>query len=197
MESFFYLLQSQPFFAIFGVVAAGIALGKVTVQGISLGSVVCILLVGLLLSMWSHHTYDISLVLSDVLKSVFFNLFIFAVGVKIGPQFFSGLERDGWHMVAIGLIIATLAPAISWLCGWYFDWPQGAVAGLLAGSNNSSATFGAANSAIEGGAVTAAAGTSLDLVTGMLAASFALCYTIAEVQYVLFMRWLPGLAKID
>ena len=70
------------------------------------------------------------------------------MGVKIGPQFFAGLRRDGWHMVAIGAIVAVLAPAISYFFGWLFDLPPGAVAGLLAGSNNSSATFGTASSAL-------------------------------------------------
>jgi uncharacterized transporter YbjL len=45
------------------------------------------------------------------------------MGVKIGPQFFAGLQRDGWHMVTIGLIVAVIAPAISYLCGWVFHLP--------------------------------------------------------------------------
>ena len=54
-------------------------------------------------------------------------------------------------MVAIGAIVAVLAPAISYFFGWLFDLPPGAVAGLLAGSNNSSATFGTASSALSVG----------------------------------------------
>jgi hypothetical protein len=98
----FHFLQSQPFFVIFGVVALGMWLGRQKLGGISLGSVVCIILVGLLTSIWSYNATGVSLALPDVLKTVFFNLFIFAIGVKIGPQFFAGLERDGWHLVAIG-----------------------------------------------------------------------------------------------
>lgn len=71
--------------------------------------------------------------------------------MKIGPQFFAGLERDGWHLVTIGLIVAVLAPLVAFACGKFFDWPAGSVAGVLAGSNNSSATFGAASAALSGG----------------------------------------------
>ena len=197
MDAVFQFLHGQPFLVIFGVVAAGMAIGKRAIAGVSPGSVVGILLVGLALSIWSFNSTGVSLSLPDILKTVFFNLFIFSMGVKIGPQFFAGLERDGWHLVAIGAVVAVLAPAITLLCGWIFTLPQGAVAGLLAGSNNSSASFGTAASAIQSGLVQVRDGGSPDLIAGALSAAFALCYAVSEVQFVLFMKWLPGLARID
>jgi putative transport protein len=194
---FFQFLHNQPFFIIFGVVALGMWLGTKKIGGIALGSVVCIILVGLILSMWAQNAAGVSLTLPDILKTVFFNLFIFAIGVKIGPQFFSGLERDGWHLVAIGLIVAVLAPGLAYACGWLFEWPAGTVAGVLAGSNNSSATFGAASSALQSGGRELAPGSSLALVTGALSAAFALCYTVSQVQFVLLMKLLPKLAGFD
>jgi AspT/YidE/YbjL antiporter-like protein len=149
MDGLFGFLQNQSFLVIFGVVAIGMALGKLAIRGISLGSVVCIILAGLVTSIWAYNSAGVSLTLPDVPKTVFFNLFIFAMGVKIGPQFFAGLERDGWHMVAVGVIVAVLAPLLSYLCGWMFHLPQGAVAGVLAGSNNSSSAFGTASSALQ------------------------------------------------
>src|SRR5262245_12295566 len=171
MPGLFQFLQSQPFFAIFGVGALGMALGKIAVKGISLGSVVCIVIVGIVVSIAAYRTTGMALMLPEILKTVFFNLFIFAIGVKIGPQFFSGLERGGWSIVAIGVIVAVLAPVLSWLCAWFFDLPQGALAGLLAGSNNSSATFGAASSALQSDAITIRAGGSREAITGVLSAA--------------------------
>lgn len=197
MSAFFEFLGSQPFFAIFGVVAIGMWLGKFSVKGISLGSVVCIVVVGIALSIAAYRVAGVSLVLPDILKTVFFNLFIFAIGVKIGPQFFSGLERGGWKLVAIGVIVAVLAPLFAWICARSFGLPEGALAGVLAGSNNSSATFGAASSALQSEAAAARLGDSLPQVTGTLSAAFALCYAFAQVQYVLFMRFLPALARLD
>jgi putative transport protein len=193
----FQFLHDQPFFTIFGVVALGMWLGAKKIGGISLGSVVCIILVGLVVSIWAYNAARVSLALPDILKTVFFNLFIFAIGVKIGPQFFSGLERDGWHLVAIGLVVAVLAPALAYACGRLFDWPDGAVAGVLAGSNNSSASFGAASSAVQSGGRELAPGSSVALVTGALSAAFALCYTVSQVQFVLLMKLLPKLARFD
>ena len=47
MSAIFHFLQAQPFVALFGVLAAGMILGKPAIRGISLGSVVCIIFVGL------------------------------------------------------------------------------------------------------------------------------------------------------
>src|SRR5262245_19672024 len=105
MTGAFRVLQSQPFFVIFGAVALGMWLGRKKIRGVALGSVVCIILVGLLTSILAYQN-GVSLALPDILKTVFFNLFIFAIGVKIGPQFFAGLEREGWKLVAIGAIVA-------------------------------------------------------------------------------------------
>ena len=196
MTGIFHFFASQPFFVIFSVVAAGMWLGRKKVRGVSLGSVVCIILVGLVTSI-AAHTSGVSLELPDVLKTIFFNLFIFAIGVKIGPQFFAGLERDGWHLVTIGLIVAAIAPLLAYAFGWLFAWPPGTVAGVLAGSNNSSATFGAATSAVQSGAAQLAPGSSVAIVTATLSAAFALCYTVSQVQFVLLMKLLPGLARFD
>jgi putative transport protein len=197
MSALFHFLQAQPFVALFGVLAAGMILGRPAIRGISLGSVVCIIFVGLLVSIGSYTSTGTALALPDVVKTIFFNIFIFALGVKIGPQFFAGLKRDGWHMVAIGAIVAVLAPAISYVFGWIFELPPGAVAGLLAGSNNSSATFGTASSALTSNAYRPPAGVSVESVAGMLSASFALCYAATQVQFVLFMKILPRLAGFD
>jgi putative transport protein len=196
MNGLFEFLHNQPFFTIFGVVAAGMWLGRQKIGGIALGSVVCIILTGLVTSIGALQT-GVSLAMPDVLKTIFFNLFIFAIGVKIGPQFFAGLERDGWHLVLIGLIVAVCAPVLAYGLGWFFQWPEGTVAGMLAGSNNSSATFGSATSAVQSAAFRAPEGSSAEIVTATLAAAFALCYTVSQVQFVLLMKLLPSLARFD
>jgi putative transport protein len=197
MTPVFHLLQREPFIAIFGVTALGMWLGRRSAGGISLGSVVCILLVGLAASMASYHVTGVSLASSDVLKSIFFNLFIFAMGVKIGPQFFAGLQREGWRLIVVGVVVAVLAPVLAYACSAIAHLPQGATAGLLAGANNSSASFGTAASAMQSDAFRPSPGDTAAMVTGTLAAAFALCYAISEVQYVLFMKWLPAMAGFD
>jgi putative transport protein len=139
----------------------------------------------------------VSLAIPEVVKTVFFDLFLFAVALRIGPQFFSGLQRDGWRMVTIAVIVAVVAPLLSYLCGNWFHLPAGSVAGLLAGSNNSSASFGAASSAITAGSAHLKNGTSADQVVGNLSASFALSYLVAEISFVLLIKYLPKILRFD
>ena len=39
------------------------------------------------------------------LKAVFFLLFLFAVGYKVGPQFFRGLKKDGLPQVGFAVLM--------------------------------------------------------------------------------------------
>jgi putative transport protein len=196
IQQLLQFLHDQPFFAIFGVVAVGMAGGRIKFGGLSFGSVICIILAGLGVSLLAS-SYGIALTVPSLVQTIFFNLFIFAIALRIGPQFFSGLQRDGARMATVGVIVALLAPLLSYACGVLFDLPRGSVAGLLAGANNSSASFGAANAALASGSARLDAGASIDRVVATLSASFALSYLVAEVAFVLFMKFLPTLARID
>ena len=77
MHSFFQFLHDQPFFLVFGTVALGMALGRIRFWGLNFGSVICIIIVGLALSVWSSQGYGIVQNVPDVVKTIFFNLFLY------------------------------------------------------------------------------------------------------------------------
>src|SRR5689334_9809098 len=102
-------LAGQPFMLLFVVVAVGYVLGRVNVKGIGLGATASTLLVGLALSLLAVHSYGIKLSIPEFASTVFFNLFMFSVGMKVGPQFISGLRRDAGKFIVLGLLIPILA----------------------------------------------------------------------------------------
>ena len=61
------------------------------------------LVAGIAISQWAYLGYAIRYVVSALLTTVFLNLFMFAVGLKVGPQFSTGLRRDGVKGVAIAV----------------------------------------------------------------------------------------------
>jgi putative transport protein len=193
----FDFLQSHPFLLLFGVVAAGMATGRLSVKRVGLGSVVGIILVGVTISATAELTAGSELKIPEFVQTIFFNVFCFAVGVRVGPQFFSGLGRDGWRLVLLGLMVPLLATPLAYLCIRAFALPQGTAAGLLAGANNASAAFGAAASAVHSDALRLAPGGSASQVLAHLSAAFALSYTVGELVFVLYMRLLPRLARFD
>ena len=93
------------------VIAAGIYLGKMKVGGISLG-VTFVLFVGILMG---HFGYTVN---SEVLKFVRefgLILFIFAIGLQVGPAFFSSFKEGGirLNMLAVGIIALNVAMVLA------------------------------------------------------------------------------------
>src|ERR1700739_1912730 len=80
-------LRQNPELAIFLTLALGFLLGRVRFGTFKLGNVVGTLLAGVLVG-------QLSIRVSPVVDVVFFDLFLFAVGYRVGPQFFRGLRRS-------------------------------------------------------------------------------------------------------
>ena len=85
MEWIINQLRDHPELAIFLTIFLGFWLGKLRIGKFTLGTVTSVLLVGVLVGQLNIA------VRSD--KSDFFCFSVFAVGYKVGPQFFRGLKR--------------------------------------------------------------------------------------------------------
>lgn len=86
MEWIIHLLRQHSELAIFLTIAAGFWIGKMKIKQFSLGIVTSVLLVGVLVG-------QLNITIEEPVKSVFFLLFLFAIGYKVGPQFFRGLKK--------------------------------------------------------------------------------------------------------
>jgi putative transport protein len=101
-------LGSYPFVLLFTTLALGTTLGRVKLGFLTLGSTAATLLVGILISLSAYLGYGIRYAVPALLTTVFLNLFMFAVGLKVGPQFLAGLRRDGAKGVAVALVVVVL-----------------------------------------------------------------------------------------
>ena len=99
---------SYPFVLLFATLAAGTALGRAKLGFLTLGSTAGTLLVGTSISLWAYLGFGIRYAVPGLVTTIFLNLFMFAVGLKVGPQFLAGLRRDGVKGVTIALIVVTL-----------------------------------------------------------------------------------------
>ncbi|MEU7732435.1 aspartate-alanine antiporter, partial [Streptomyces griseus] len=87
------IFQPHPELLVFLVVAFGFLLGKIRYRAIALGAVTGCLVAGLLLGAQFKVQID------DTVKNLFFIMFLFALGYRVGPQFFQGLRKDGLPQV--------------------------------------------------------------------------------------------------
>ena len=87
MDWFVTSLRENPELAIFLTLAIGFVIGRIRIGSFSLGNVVGTLLAGVRGRPARDPTSH------PLVKVVFFDLFLFATGYKVGPQFFRGLSR--------------------------------------------------------------------------------------------------------
>ena len=134
-------MQQNPELAIFLALAIGFAIGRVKLGSFSLGTVVGTLFAGVLIGQ-----FDVKV--PALVKTVFFDLFLFTTGYKVGPQFFRGLKRDALSQVTLTLVLCTTCLAAALIAAKLFDYDIGTAAGLLAGAFTESTVIGTAGDAI-------------------------------------------------
>jgi putative transport protein len=81
-------------------------------------------------------------------KVVFFDLFLFATGYKVGPQFFRGLKKNALTQVALTVVLCVTSLAVAFTAAKLLHYDRGTAAGLLAGAFTESTVIGTAGDAI-------------------------------------------------
>jgi putative transport protein len=94
MEVFFKWLAANPYILLFFTVGGAVLLGKVSIKGYGLGMVASAIVVGAGVAAWAS-TYGIKMELNNFTKSLFYYLFMYGVGLRVGPSFINSLKGDG------------------------------------------------------------------------------------------------------
>ncbi len=148
----------------FLTLAVGNLLGRLGFRGLQLGAVPATLLVGVLVG-------QAGVPLTGEHKTFFLFLFLFATGYSVGPQFFSGLRRDGAKLALFSSIVALSAVVAAYSAAVMMHWDAGIGTGLLAGGTTTSLLVGIAGDAIN------AAGLDAE-VTARLTSNVAMAYAV-------------------
>ena len=120
-------LRTHPELAIFLTLAAGFALGHVRICSFRVGSVLGTLLAGVLVG-------QLEIKVPPIIKDVFFDLFLFATGYKVGPQFIRGLGRSALPQVAVTFVLCLTSLVAAVAAAKLLRYDVGTAAGLLAGA---------------------------------------------------------------
>src|SRR5262245_1714988 len=143
MQTITAFFKHYPELAIFLTLGVGYWVGSIKIGNFSLGAVTGTLLVGVVVG-------QMEIQISPTVKSVFFLMFLFALGYGVGPQFFRGLKSDGLPQVWFALVICVLCLVVTWACAKVAGFDAGTAAGLLSGSQTISAVMGVATDTING-----------------------------------------------
>ncbi|PYN08407.1 MAG: aspartate-alanine antiporter [Candidatus Rokuibacteriota bacterium] len=142
MDWFVAALRNNPELAIFLTLALGFAVGRLRIGSFTLGTVVGTLLAGVLVG-------QLNVQVPAVVKTVFFDLFLFTTGYKVGPQFFRGLKKDALSQVALTVVLCVTCLVAAFAAAKLLAYDMGTAAGLLAGAFSESTVIGTAGEAIQ------------------------------------------------
>ena len=196
MQAFFTFLQQNPYLLLFFVVGLAVWIGRASIKGYGLGMVAGAIVVGAGVSVWAS-SYGVKLELNNFAKSLFYYLFMYGVGLRVGPSFINSLRGDGIKFIVLAVVASVLGLTLVVFGAKLFDLPTGAAGGMLAGSQTMSAAIGSAEQAVTAGVVKLAPGQKPEDVTGMIALSYGITYIWGTVGIILICKYLPRWWGID
>ncbi len=134
-------LRSYPEIAIFLSLGVGYYVGGFSYRGFSLGVVTSTLIAAVVIG-------QLGITVSPNVKSVFFLIFLFAIGYGVGPQFVRGIASDGLPQAAFAAVVCVFCLIVPVVVAKLAGYDIGYAAGMYAGSQTISASMGLATDAI-------------------------------------------------
>ena len=182
-------LHEFPVLCLFLSIVLGHIIGRFHVRNVGFGAVVGTLIAGILIGILAKPE------LPELLRWVFFYLFLFSIGYSVGPQFFGSLKKEALPQIALAVIVAMsgLAAVISVTAAFGFD--EGLAVGLLSGGMTQSAALGTGLNAI--GELPITAESKATLIANAPLAD-AITYGFGDLGLILFLTWLgPKVMRAD
>lgn len=178
--------HAEPILVISLTAILGLLLGSIKVGGMKLG-VAGMLFSGLLLG---HIGFSLDPHLMAFLKEFGLVLFVFTVGLQLGPGFFSSLKKDGMKLNSLAVLVILLGALIVFGFGRWMKLEPGVMAGVFSGATTNTPSLGAAQQAM----ATAADGAQQATLSAM---AYAVAYPFGVLGIILALVILRLIFRID
>jgi len=169
------------------VAVLGLALGGLQIRGIRLGSA-GVLFAGIVLG---HFGLMISEPILAFLKEFGLILFVFTIGLQLGPGFFAALRREGIRLNALATAVVAAGTLLTLLAARVFDLGPFAAVGLFSGATTNTPSLGAAEQVL-----TMVEGVSRQ-EAALPALAYAAAYPAAIAGIILSLLLMRALFRID
>lgn len=188
-----FLPQEHPGIAasmvlIFMVLFLGILMGKLKILKVSLG-ISGIVFVGILSG---HLGYRVHAETQEFLRDFGLILFVYAIGMQVGPSFFSRLKQDGllYNSLAIGTVL--LGALVTYLLFVFTGSGMDNMIGMMAGAVTNTPSLGAAKAALKDISIQAP-----EKIWNDPTNAYAITYPFGIIGIILVMIFAKHLFKID
>lgn len=166
------------------VIAVGTLLSKIRIGGISLGST-WILFAGIAAS---HFGMSVNSQMLDFARDFGLTLFVFSIGLQIGPGFFSSLRAGGLRQMWLAVLVMLLGVVVTIIITLLSDTPLQTMVGVMDGAAVNTPAMGATQQAYMD--ITGVEDRSIPM-------SFAIAYPFGVVAVIIAFLLLKPLLRIN
>src|SRR4030095_2848379 len=121
------------------VCVLGMTLGSFKIRGIGLGTA-GVLFAGILVGHFGHAVDHHTL---EFIREFGLILFVFTIGLQLGPGFFAALRQQGIKLNALAVAIVLLGAIAAPIAGWIGQFDRAAVLGIFSGASTNTPSLGA------------------------------------------------------
>ncbi len=176
------------------VIAVGLLLGRLKFKGVSLGST-WILFVGILLS---HFGFRADASLLHFLKEFGLILFVFSIGLQVGPGFFHSFKSGGLKLNLLAVALVLLGVATTYVIHVVTKEDLVTLTGVMSGAVTNTPGLGAAQQTY----MDATAGSFLHEINptemvSTMASGYAVAYPIGVLGVILVLMLTKAIFRID
>ena len=176
-------------FVLAAVIAVGIALSRIKIKGVSLG-MTWILFVGIAFGHClpsgsiDHNTLHF-------IKEFGLILFVFFIGLQVGPGFFSSLKSGGLKLIGLAALVILLGVCTTYVIHLVTDEPLPTMVGVLSGAVTNTPGLGAAQQAY------ADSGVADPALADSISLGYAVAYPLGVVGIILTMILMRSFLRVD
>lgn len=166
------------------VIGFGVMLGKIKIAGVSFG-VTWILFVGIL---FGHMGFNINEHLLHFVKEFGLILFVYSVGLQVGPGFFSAFRKGGLSLNVIAMTVVFVGVLLTIALHFATGLPITTMVGVLSGAVTNTPGLGAAQQAV--GDITGGSAPEI-------AMAYAVAYPLGVIGCILSLLLMRYLFRVD
>ena len=155
------------------IIAGGLAFGKIKIMGVSLG-ISFLFFVGILAG---HMGFSVDSVVLDYVETFGLSMFVYCLGLHVGPNFFGSLRHEGMQQNVWSLIIIIIGTLFSLLLIPLTGINLPNMVGILCGATTNTPALGAATQALE----------HVGLPSGTVALATAVTYPLGVLGVIIAM----------
>ncbi len=126
------------------VISLGVILGKVKIYGVSLG-IAFVLFAGIALG---HFGFSANTLVVDFIREFGLILFVFSIGLQVGPGFFSSFKKGGLILNLLALSIVLLGGSVTLILHFVTGTSLPMLTGIMSGAVTNTPGLGAAQQAL-------------------------------------------------